>query len=165
MQIVHMRKRRNRMVGHIMMNQLGTYSVHQTNKRKSQNAQIERESQKLLLFKISAINELFIKMWLAELTFLRAIPTPSCLSLIFAMLLTKFFWVNQTFPNMKLSANQLVCFVSSHNNLGFFSLTISSFCDYKRLLSWQYVELTDTKEQKGRVCLFVKKREKGENSG
>ena len=45
MQIVHMRKRRNRMVGHIMMNQLGTYSVHQTNKRKSQNAQIERESQ------------------------------------------------------------------------------------------------------------------------
>ena len=33
------------MVGHIMMNQLGTYSVHQTNKRKSQNAQIERDSQ------------------------------------------------------------------------------------------------------------------------
>ena len=51
------------MVGHIMMNQ-GTYSVHQTNKKKSQNAQIKREShkKKLLLFKISAINELFIKM-------------------------------------------------------------------------------------------------------
>ena len=48
------------MVGHIMMNQLGTYSVHQTNKRKSQNAQIERESQ--VKVKISAVNELFIKM-------------------------------------------------------------------------------------------------------
>ena len=32
------------MVGHIMMNQ-GTYSVHQTNKKKSLNAQIKRESQ------------------------------------------------------------------------------------------------------------------------
>ena len=53
---------------------------------------------------------------------------------------------------MKLSANQLVCFMfRSNNNLGFFSLTISSFCDYKRLLSSQYVELTGTKEQKGRV--------------
>ena len=32
------------MVGHIMMNQ-GTYSVHQANKKKSQNEQIKRESQ------------------------------------------------------------------------------------------------------------------------
>ena len=32
------------MVGHIMMNQ-GTYSLHQTNKENSQNAQIKRESQ------------------------------------------------------------------------------------------------------------------------
>ena len=32
------------MVGHIMMN-LGTSSVHQTNKKKSLNAQIKRESQ------------------------------------------------------------------------------------------------------------------------
>ena len=32
------------MVGHIMMNQ-GSYSVYQTNKKKSQNAQIKRESQ------------------------------------------------------------------------------------------------------------------------
>ena len=33
------------MVGNIMMNQLGTYSVHQANKKKPQNAQIKRESQ------------------------------------------------------------------------------------------------------------------------
>ena len=43
-QIAFMQKRRNRMVGHIMMNQ-GTYSVHQANKKKSQNEQIKRESQ------------------------------------------------------------------------------------------------------------------------
>ena len=145
-----MRKRRNRMVGHIMMNQ-GTYSVHQTNKKKSQNAQIKRESQ----VKVAPIQDIshqwtfhknVIPKWLAQLTFLRAIPTPLCLALIFAkhspmMLLKKFFCVNQTFPNMKLSANQLVNTLgSSHNNLGFFSLTISFFCDYERLLSWKYVE-------------------------
>ena len=33
------------MVGHIMMNQLGTYSVHQTNKKKARNVHIKRESQ------------------------------------------------------------------------------------------------------------------------
>ena len=49
------------MVGHIMVNQ-GTYSVHQTNKKKSLKSQIKTESQvKVALIK-DIINELFIKM-------------------------------------------------------------------------------------------------------
>ena len=49
------------MVGHILMNQ-GTCSVHQTNKKKSLNAQIKRESQVKVAPIKDIINELFIKM-------------------------------------------------------------------------------------------------------
>ena len=49
------------MVGHIMMNQ-GTYSVHQSNKDKSQNAQIKTESQVKVAPIQDISHELFIKM-------------------------------------------------------------------------------------------------------
>ena len=49
------------MVRHIMMSQ-GSFSVHQTNKKKSLNAQIKRESQVKVTPIKDIINELFIKM-------------------------------------------------------------------------------------------------------